>query len=193
MASNIYSPNLEGPVLKDAVVPVEDWRLWVCFGVEEDYPLVLALKTQGEIQILFDHCTKLLIISRSCIGFCKPHRIDDSVYKFEASSLGYGYRAVEEDSGEGACGNVRVYLSEPGVLKSKIAERSKPRSILVLTDVHHTSAVSVHPFRLSLVACSGTVYREEFQEIEEQCLAIYRKYCSLIREPDGASWDSICT
>src|SRR2546421_932518 len=70
---------------------------------------------------------------------------------------------------------------------------NKPRSILVLTDVHHTSAVSVHLFRLSLVACSSTFYREEFQEIEGQCLAIGRRYCSLIREPDGASWDSICT
>jgi hypothetical protein len=40
------------------------------------------------------------------------------MYKFEASSLGYGYRTVEEDAGEGTCCNVRVYLSEPGVLKS---------------------------------------------------------------------------
>ena len=44
------------------------------------------------------------------------------MYEFEASSLGYCNRTVEEDSGEGACCDVRVYLSEPGVLKSKIAE-----------------------------------------------------------------------
>src|SRR2546430_16351798 len=66
-------------------------------------------------------------------------------------------------------------------------------SILVPIGVHRTSAVSVHLFRLSLVACSSTFYREEFQEIEGRCLAIGRRYCSLIREPDGASWDSICT
>ena len=115
------------------------------------------------------------------------------MHKFEASSLGYSYCTVEVDSGEGACCNVRVYLSEPSVLESKVAERSTPRSILVLTDVHHTSAVSVHLFRLSLVACSATFYRGEFQEIEGRCLSIYHKYCSLIRELDGASWGSICT
>src|SRR5207245_11357824 len=70
---------------------------------------------------------------------------------------------------------------------------SKPGSILVLTDVHHTSAVSVHLFRLSLVACSLSFYREEFQEIEVRCLAIGRRYCNLVLERDGASWDSICT
>ena len=63
------------------------------------------------------------------------------MHKFETSSLGNGYCTVKEDTGEGTCCNVRVYLSEPGVLKSKVAERSKPGSILVLTDVHHTSAV----------------------------------------------------
>jgi len=102
------------------------------------------------------------------------------MYKFEASSLGYGYCTVEEDTGESACCNVRVYLSEPGVLKSKIAERSRPESILTLTGVHHTSVSLVHPSHLSLVACSATFFRGEFQEKEGRCLAIVHKYCSLI-------------
>lgn len=49
VASDIDASDLDGPVLKDAVVPVEDWRLRVCLRIEEDYPLVLALKTQGKI------------------------------------------------------------------------------------------------------------------------------------------------
>jgi len=59
VASNIDAPNLEGPVLilKDAIVPVEDWRFWICFRIEENYPPVLALKTQREFQVLSDHCT----------------------------------------------------------------------------------------------------------------------------------------
>jgi hypothetical protein len=61
------------------------------------------------------------------------------MHKFEASSLGYGYCTVEEDSGEGTCCNVRVYFSEPGVLKSKVAERNRLGSILAPTGVHHTS------------------------------------------------------
>ena len=57
MASNIDASNLEGPVLvlKDAIIPVEDWRLRVCLGIEENYPPVLAFKTKGEFQLLSDH------------------------------------------------------------------------------------------------------------------------------------------
>jgi len=44
------------------------------------------------------------------------------MYQFEASSLGYSYCTVEEDSGKGACCNMRVNFSKPGVLKSKIPE-----------------------------------------------------------------------
>src|SRR6266566_2381994 len=51
-----------------------------------------------------------------------PHRVNNSMHKFEPSSFGYCYSTVEDDSREGACCNVRVYLSKPGILKSKIAE-----------------------------------------------------------------------
>jgi hypothetical protein len=100
VASNIDSSNLESPVLvlKDAIVPVEDWRFRVCLGIEENYPPVLALKTQGEIKILSDHFTKFLIIRGCCARLCKPHRVNDSMHKFEASSLGYCDCTVEEYS-----------------------------------------------------------------------------------------------
>ncbi len=62
------------------------------------------------------------------------------MYEFEASSLGYCHGSVEKDSGEGACCDVCIYLPEPGVLKSKVAERSRLESILALTGVHHISA-----------------------------------------------------
>ena len=100
MASNIYASNLESPVLvlKDAIVPIEDWHLRVCFGIEKNYPPVLTLKTQGEIKVLSDHFTKFFIIRGCCARLCKPHRINDSMNKFEASILGYCDCTVEEDS-----------------------------------------------------------------------------------------------
>jgi len=65
--------------------------------------------------------------------------------KSEASSFGYRDCTFEDDSGEGACSNVRVNLSETGILKSKIAKAvvnenttascKEPREITILSDL----------------------------------------------------------